>query len=169
MRNKRFQAKQDSPSSLREPTRTHIVFSFRQIDCHSNEKFKVVDTPDGYVVPFLERLRELCRMTALDFKSNRSPALRAHPVDFGRTSERDGARFFDSLQTGSGAPIEPYQFSVSANKYGRGIGFPHFGHVSAFGDASTPHTLHVVSLISFSCSNSSAFMTFRKCKCCNVL
>lgn len=67
---------------------------------------------------FLERLRDVSRCSFQELLSNRSKALRCHPIDWSDTSE-----------SGFGIPNEddlvdtPYQFSISSNKYGRVHGF----------------------------------------------
>ena len=81
-------------------------------------KFSIESHDSQYLVALLERLRDLCGLTALDLKNNRSSSIRCHPIDWSDTSEN-----------GFGIPNEdqlvdtPYQFSVSANKHGRVHGF----------------------------------------------
>ncbi|HCU0430122.1 TPA: hypothetical protein OUE92_002297 [Serratia marcescens] len=67
----------------------------------------------------MERLKSLCSMTEHELSANRSNALRAHPIDWDDTSEKNGfSQLNEQLQM-----FKPYQFSVSSNAHGRIHGF----------------------------------------------
>lgn len=58
-------------------------------------------------------------MTEDELSANRSAALRAHPIDWEHTSEKNGfSQLNEQLQL-----FKPYQFSISANAHGRIHGF----------------------------------------------
>ncbi len=95
-----------------------VVFSFKYLDLRNNEKFCVGDVQQNYLQKLLERLRDVCTFKTQEFLSNRSSALRCHPIDFADTTEPGGFPLNDQL---SQAP--PHQFSVSANEHGRVHGF----------------------------------------------
>lgn len=96
-----------------------LKFSFKYLDT-SHAKFLYALCDTDYFCMLLDRLKELSRMSMLEFKANRSKTLRSHPIDwvdegvsessFGITSEDEIA-------------YEPYQFSLTANEYGRVHGF----------------------------------------------
>lgn len=94
-----------------------LSFSYKFLQTNV-DKFSFRSRDSSYLVAFLERLRDLSGLTALDLKTNRSNSVRCHPIDWADTSEN-----------GFGIPNEdqlvdtPYQFSLSANKHGRVHGF----------------------------------------------
>ncbi len=94
-----------------------ISFSYKYFQVN-HDKFSVNNSQSEYLIVFLERLRDVSRCSFRELLSNRSKALRCHPIDWSDTSE-----------SGFGIPNEddlvdtPYQFSISSNKYGRVHGF----------------------------------------------
>jgi hypothetical protein len=91
-----------------------ISFSFKYFDgC-------LDDYPcyERYWQTFTDRLKALSGMTVLELTTNRSKALRCHPINWETTS-----------RNGFGIPNEdqivdtPYQFSLSSNEHGRIHGF----------------------------------------------
>lgn len=98
---------QRSPSVLR--------FSFKHLDLHNNEKFCVDKCGAGYLLKFFERVRDLSRTTTMEFKTNRSGALKTHPINFSETTERQGfGQLNEQLRD-----TEAWQFSISKNEHGR--------------------------------------------------
>ena len=94
-----------------------ISFSFKYYR-DDNTKFSCQDKPTAYWIALIARLKNLSHISKQELLTNRSSSLRFHPIDWEDTSE-----------SGFGLPNEkqlvdtPYQFSVSANKYGRVHGF----------------------------------------------
>lgn len=97
----------------------YLRFSFRYLD--ARHPLFNVDTRDRrYFLRLIGRLRELSALRVSEFTAARSPALRVHPIRFGKS--RLAANSF-------GVPGRPdfdsmgRQFSVSANEHGRVHGF----------------------------------------------
>lgn len=92
-----------------------VTFSFQyaQLDC---AKYGINGHCDKYFKKLLNRLKVLGSMTALEWKTNRSPALKLHPHTWSGTDERDG--FYKILPPVLRDSL-PYQFSITANEYGR--------------------------------------------------
>ena len=67
-----------------------LRFSFKHLDLTGNAKFSLTRCRDGYLKTLLERLRDLSRLTAKEFRTSRSSALRSHPIDFSETTEPQG-------------------------------------------------------------------------------
>lgn len=94
-----------------------ISFSYKYFQSN-HSKFSVTNSQSEYLIAFLERLRDISNYTLGELLSNRSKALRCHPIDWSDTTE-----------SCFGIPNEedlvdtPYQFSISSNKYGRVHGF----------------------------------------------
>jgi len=98
-----------------------VCFSFKHVDLTSNEKFGIAQCgdPAGYIEKLVHRLRDINGMTPNQFRFSGSDALRCHPIEWKKTSEKNGFRHLNKqLQDNS-----PWQFSVSANEYGRVHGF----------------------------------------------
>lgn len=95
-----------------------IVFSFKYMDLNGNPKFHLNHAGGNYLPKFLERLKAVCAFQLQEFMSNRSGAMRCHPIDFASTSEPTGFPLNDQLRE---AP--PHQFSISSNEHGRVHGF----------------------------------------------
>jgi len=66
----------------------------------------------------VDRLQALSSLRPQEVLSNRSPALRAHPIDFGHTTEPRGCAHLNPQLRG----YEPYQFQIS-KEMGRVHGF----------------------------------------------
>lgn len=69
--------------ALREKliSNAYLSFSFRFLDCaHSDFAFDGRD--HHYYSQLIRRLQDLSTLKALEFMSNRSQSLRAHPIDF---------------------------------------------------------------------------------------
>jgi len=93
-----------------------ISFSYRYYA--QTAKFSASERTGVWVESLLERLRALSSLTRQEVLSNRSAALRAHPIDFSTTSEPRG---FDHL-TPELRVYTPYQFQLSQGT-GRVHGF----------------------------------------------
>lgn len=96
-----------------------LRFSFRYLDFR-NPLFSVDARDRRYFRRLLERLKELSAFRVGEFTSQRSPALRTHPIRF----DESGVAI-----EGFGIPGRPeademgWQFSISANEHGRVHGF----------------------------------------------
>ena len=94
-----------------------INFSLKYFETDS-KKFPCNCWDGVFYLNLFNRIKDLCSMQKLEFTSNRSRALRSHPIEWHNTSEN-----------GFGFPMEeqivdvPYQFSLSANDKGRVHGF----------------------------------------------
>ena len=96
----------------------YVSFSFKHLDV-KHKKFKIVDKQAKYFIKMLERLKSLSTLTVKNIRDNHSIALRAHPIDWEKTTEKKG---FDNLNEQL-CQLEPYQFSVSQKAHGRVHGF----------------------------------------------
>lgn len=96
----------------RKPAADGISFSFKYW-CENSSKFTPSNGGRRYCHVFLQRLKAIERMTMAEFLSNRSPALKAHVIDFNETTEAGFPELPDDVKG------HPYQFSISGNKYGR--------------------------------------------------
>ena len=91
-----------------------LRFSFKLISL-TGEKFCVRRCASGYLDRFLNRLRDLSHLSVKEFRTNRSPAIRSHQIDFSRTSEPNGfAHLNEQLQA-----EQPWQFEITSNEHGR--------------------------------------------------
>jgi hypothetical protein len=94
-----------------------ISFSFKYYQ-DGHEWFHCREKGASYLLTLLDRLKSLSGLSVRELLTNRSSALRCHPIDWDGTSE-----------AGFGLPNEeqlvdtPYQFSLSANEHGRVHGF----------------------------------------------
>jgi hypothetical protein len=91
-----------------------LRFSFKLLDL-TGDKFCVDRCKGGYLDRFLTRLRDLSSLKVGEFRTNRSSALRSHPIDFSTTSEPKG---FSSLNDQLRAE-QPWQFEITSNEHGR--------------------------------------------------
>lgn len=95
-----------------------VNFSFKYLQEESNKFPCYLDETVHYYFEILKRLKAVCTLKTMEVYTNRSSALRIHPITWNQTSEE---RF--------GIPAEdqivdtPYQISLSANEYGRLHGF----------------------------------------------
>ena len=96
----------------------NLSFSFKYLE-NDHNKFAFSNQSADYFCKVMERLKSLCSMTEHELSANRSNALRAHPIDWDDTSEKNGfSQLNEQLQM-----FKPYQFSVSSNAHGRIHGF----------------------------------------------
>ena len=102
-----------------------IQIDFNSLLSFSFKYFKTVDgnfdpysRDSDYFIVLLERIKELSRLTLQQFYSNRSQALRSHPIDWHDTTENSFGIPGEEQIVGT-----PYQFELSANEYGRIHGF----------------------------------------------
>ncbi|WP_262417007.1 hypothetical protein [Providencia rettgeri] len=102
---------------------TTVSFSFRHLD-PSHNKFNVTSKNADYFCKLFERLKSISDFTTNEVLQNRSSALRAHPIDWNDTSEKDGFTHLNEQFKS----YEPYQLSISSNEYGRIHGF-FIGHI----------------------------------------
>ncbi len=118
---KKTELQNQSPSKIK-PTVTDnwskgISFSYKYFQSDHRD-FSVVGRNSDYLLGLLERLRDISSWTAQELISNRSKALRCHPITWEDTTE-----------SGFGIPGEeqivdtPYQFSICSNEHGRVHGF----------------------------------------------
>lgn len=91
-----------------------LRFSFKHLDLN-NPKFCTSRCKPGYVERLLTRLRDISSFKVQEFRTNRSPSLKAHPIDFSETSETDG---FSSLNSQLRYE-EAWQFEITRNEHGR--------------------------------------------------
>lgn len=112
--------KKKSTIDPRKPTTEPdgIHFSFKYLDL-SREKFSVDASDSQYFIKVLERLQALSSMKAAEIYSDRSSALRAHPINWNETTEKQGFCHLNSQLRGWPA----YQFQISSNAHGRVHGF----------------------------------------------
>ena len=103
------------PPELRGGKLTLSFALFRE-----REPFTLAAGGEGYASALFARLRDVCNMTPAALRADRSTALRYHPVRWADTTEPAG---FDHVNPRTLAQIVPFQFAVSANKYGRVHGF----------------------------------------------
>lgn len=94
-----------------------ISFSYKYFQSNHN-KFSTADKSAEYLIALLERLRDLSSWKAQELISNRSSALRCHPIDWSNTTESCFG-FHNEEQLVD----TPCQFSLSSNKHGRVHGF----------------------------------------------
>lgn len=94
------------------PTRVTLAVSFRHLD--STDPFVTTGCGPGYLIALLDRLRDICRMTADEFRLA-GRALRSHQIRWDATSRPGGFGLPDVIaRTGV-----PWQFGLSANEHGR--------------------------------------------------
>ncbi len=101
------------------PPHPHLTLSFKYFNHREPFVFPGEAKP-GYPLALLERLRDLCTMRPSELRASKSKALRSHPIDWADTTEPDG---FDHLNPLFQEQIVPWQFSITANEYGRIHGF----------------------------------------------
>jgi len=90
-----------------------LTFSFKHFVNH--ERLSPKEHPDGYAQKLAERLRDLSRWTVAQFTQRCDHGVRNHRITWPDTSQPIG---FDQIpaQVREG---EEWQFSISANEYGR--------------------------------------------------
>ncbi len=94
-----------------------LSFSFKYFDIVEG-KFDPYTRGQDYFVVLINRLKELSRLKIQQFYSNRSKALRSHPIDWDQTTENSF-----NIPGEEQIVSTPYQFELSANEYGRIHGF----------------------------------------------
>lgn len=95
-----------------------VKFSFKYLSS-SNSKFLFNQHDGSYFLKLIERLKAISAMSINEFRQNGSKALRAHRIDWDKTTEAGGFGIANEDQLVS----EPYQFALSSNEYGRVHGF----------------------------------------------
>jgi len=94
-----------------------VKFSFKYLT-DENPKFLYNEHDGIYFLKLIERLKSISTMKISEFRQGGSKSLRAHPIDWQKTSE-DGFGLPDENQLAE----EAYQFALSSNEYGRVHGF----------------------------------------------
>jgi len=95
-----------------------VRFSFKHL-CVAHPKFSVTEKKSNYFCKVLERLKDLSTWKITEILSNRSAAIRAHPINWDDTTEKNGfSELNDQLQS-----IQAYQVQISSNEHGRIHGF----------------------------------------------
>ncbi len=92
-------------------------FSFKYLKT-DHPKYNIEGRDDKYFLKLIARFSDLSAVPVQELLANKSKALRCHPIDWTQTTE-SGFGIADEDQI---VDI-PMQFSVSANKYGRVMGF----------------------------------------------
>jgi len=104
--------------SAKLTSNTYLSFSLRFLDCH-HAVFSFDGREPHYYGQLLRRLQDLSTLQAQELVSNRSKALRAHPIDF--TATNVSATSF-GVQGWEDIDEFAYQFQV-AQSLGRVHGF----------------------------------------------
>jgi len=95
-----------------------LRFSFKHLSLN-NKRFSIQGKNHDYFGKVLERLKNISSLKASELFSNRSPSLRAHPIDWSKTTEKHGFAHLNSQLK----QIPAYQFQISSNEHGRIHGF----------------------------------------------
>ena len=95
-----------------------LLFSFKHLDL-SNDKFSLAKCKSGYVDKLLGRMKNLCAMRVEEFRTNKSPSIRAHSITWSETSEPNG---FTSLNQQL-RDEQAFQFEITKSAHGRVHGF----------------------------------------------
>jgi len=88
-----------------------ISFSYKYFQ-GDHSKFLVADRNTEYLIALLQRLKALSSWKAQELISNRSNALRCHPIDWGDTTESCFGFAGEEQLVDT-----PYQFSLSSNNW----------------------------------------------------
>lgn len=97
----------------------YLKFSFKYLDSvHDKFVYGVCDS--DYFCMFLDRLKEISKMSMIEFKANRSKTLRSHPIDW---KDNGVSEMSFGIANEDEIAYDPYQFSLTANEYGRIHGF----------------------------------------------
>ena len=94
-----------------------ISFSFKYYQ-DSHECFHCREKGTIYLLTLLDRLKSLSGLSVRELLTNRSSALRCHPIDW-----RDNSQAEFGLPNEEQLVDTPCQFSLSANEHGRVHGF----------------------------------------------
>ncbi|HXA50671.1 MAG TPA: hypothetical protein VNV86_10225 [Candidatus Acidoferrum sp.] len=100
------------------PSDSGVAFSFKHLDLTS-EKFSLDSCRENYLHKFLERLKALNGLSIQEIRTNKSRSLRAHPIDWARTTEEKGFWFLNEQLRN----LDAWQFEISSNEHGRVHGF----------------------------------------------
>lgn len=106
---------QPQPAALEDDI---VRFSFKHLDL-AHPKFSIAKQGTAYLHSLLDRLKAISALKVMEFLSNRSSALRVHPIDWADTSEPDGFTHLNEQLR----DLTAYQFQISANAHGRVHGF----------------------------------------------
>lgn len=117
--------KPSSPQSNIKPTAPTneddiLLFSFKHLQLeHPKGKFCIREKNSAYFFKLLSRLKDISTLKASVLRGLGGKSLRAHPIDWQETSEKNGfSQLNEQLRS-----ITPYQFQISANEHGRLHGF----------------------------------------------
>lgn len=106
----------------REPNNSTLLhFSFKYFDIY-HKKFSIEKCQPENFIKFIERLKGICQLNLNEFRqlySNKS--IRAHLIKWHETTEPHGFQCFNSNDQLKDSPC--FQFSITANKHGRVMGF----------------------------------------------
>ena len=95
------------------PPNPNLRFSFQLFDASDGEVCPAVFV-EGYVQTLMERLKALSGWTVNDFCGPKGKGIRNHPIDWSGTKRPNGFALPEQFKS-----YTPFQFSLSANKYGR--------------------------------------------------
>lgn len=95
-----------------------LHFSFKYLNINHN-KFCIKNCNTNYFLKVIYRFKDLSTWSIQQFTNSSSKTLRAHPINWDETTEKNG--FSHLNETFQDLPA--YQFSISANEYGRIHGF----------------------------------------------
>jgi len=96
--------------SVPNPT---LRFSFKLFDCTDPEVCPP-NFSNGYVQTLMDRLKCISSWTVNEFVSGGSKALRNHPIKWEDTARPNGFKLPEQFEA-----YTPFQFSLSANEWGR--------------------------------------------------
>ncbi|WP_208113877.1 hypothetical protein [Phyllobacterium brassicacearum] len=91
-----------------------LRFSFKLFD-YSDEEVCPGVFRNGYTRALMDRLKGFSSWKVSEFTSNRSSAVRVHPIDWDKTARPNGFAHLNEQY----AIYTPWQFSISANQDGR--------------------------------------------------
>ena len=94
-----------------------VKFSFKYL-IKDNINFDFSSQEADYFLKLIDRFKDISSITIKEFRTNYSKSLRNHPIKWSDTTEN-----VFGLPNEEQLVDEPFQFSVSSNKYGRVIGF----------------------------------------------
>lgn len=96
----------------------HILFSFKYTDI-LHPKFCIVNKKAKYFRKVIEIFKDISSYPCIELIANRSGSLRFNYINWERTSEKEGFSHLNEQLRDCPA----FEFSVSANEYGRIHGF----------------------------------------------
>jgi hypothetical protein len=106
-----------SKEVLKTGSNNLVKFSFKYL-IKDNSSFDFTGQEADYFLKLIDRFKDVSSITIKDFRTNYSKSLRNHPIKWSDTTENSFG-----LPNEEQLVDEPFQFSVSSNKYGRVIGF----------------------------------------------